>query len=301
MADSTQATIAVAAPSFAKRKARALIGWLPETDGALWIAGRELQAAPDPAHIARCQQARAAVAARAAGLDQTGVFTTLPAELDAHMAALRAHAWGAQVLTESGTPTMVDLRRIVAAQPMVHTEDAVKRVAGLAAGDLPGIASVTLPIPPATPPGLPMAFDEAKNAYVFTSANPNLRVVGHFVSPMQVGNNLQIPGAGFLIHQSDSYLAVVGVNGRYILRDGYHRAYGLLRAGLNVVPALMREHRTYAESQMPVHGMLASELILGDRPPLLTDYLDDAVSVDTSAPITTKTIVVQALEITPLG
>jgi hypothetical protein len=54
VAGSTQATIAVAAPSFAKRKARALIGWLTEQEGALWIAGREMQATPDPAHIARC-------------------------------------------------------------------------------------------------------------------------------------------------------------------------------------------------------------------------------------------------------
>jgi hypothetical protein len=91
-------------------------------------------------------------------------------------------------------------------------------------------------------------------------------------------------------------------HGRYFLRDGYHRAYGLLSAGITHVPALVREYPTYADSKMPVHGMLpVEEFLLGDRPPTLADYLDDAVSVDTFAPITTKMIVVQALEITPLG
>jgi hypothetical protein len=36
-------------------------------------------------------------------------------------------------------------------------------------------------------------------------------------------------------------------------------------------------------------------------PPLLPDYLDDAVSADTLAPLVTKMIVIQALEVTPLG
>jgi hypothetical protein len=62
MADTTRATVAVAAPSYAKRKARALIGWLTELEGALWIAGRHQAQAVDPAHVARCQQAREVVA-----------------------------------------------------------------------------------------------------------------------------------------------------------------------------------------------------------------------------------------------
>jgi hypothetical protein len=43
------------------------------------------------------------------------------------------------------------------------------------------------------------------------------------------------------------------------------------------------------------------EEFMGDRPPTLSDYLDDDVGVDTFSPITTKMIVIQALEMTPLG
>jgi hypothetical protein len=301
MAGSTQATIAVAAPSYAKRKARALIGWLPEQDGALWISGRQMHAAPDPAHMARCQQARQSVAARHAGLDQAGFSAALPPELQPHIDALRAHPWGAQALADAGEPKLVDLRRIRAAQPVVHVEDAVKRVDGLTATDLLAIAKVTLPIPPATPITLPLIFDAAKNAHIISSANPNLRVMGNFTAPVQGPTGLVVQGIGFLVGQSESYLSVAGVNGRYFLRDGYHRAYGLLRAGITHVPALVREFASFEETQMPAHGLLPIEAFLGDRPPTLSDYLDDTVGVDTFAPITTKMILIQALEVTPLG
>jgi hypothetical protein len=301
MADSSQATIAVAAPSYAKRKARALIGWLTEQEGTLWISGRQMQAAPDPAHVARWQQARAAVAARAAGLDQAGVIADLPPALQPHIDALRAHPWGALVLADMGEPRLVDLRRIRAAQPVIHIEEAVKRVEGLTAPDLIGIARVTLPIPPATPAAPPLMFDPAKNAHIISSANPNLRVLTPFAMPVQGPNGVMMQGIGFAVAQTESYLGVAGVSGRYFIRDGNHRAYGLLSAGITHVPALVREYPTYADSKMPVHGPLPVEEFMGDRPPTLSDYLDDAVSVDTFAPITTKMIVVQALDLTPLG
>jgi hypothetical protein len=187
-------------------------------------------------------------------------------------------------------------------QPVVLVEDAVARVAGLAAGDLAALSRVTLPVPAAVAPALPLMFDPTKNARIVSSASPNLRVVSQFNTIVQGQNGAQMLGVGFAIVQSESYLSVTGGNGRFFLRDGYHRAYGLLRAGITHVPALVREFASFADSKAPAHGMLPVEaFLLGDRPPTLMDYLDDAVSVDTFAPITTKMIVVQALEITPLG
>jgi hypothetical protein len=46
--------------------------------------------------------------------------------------------------------------------------------------------------------------------------------------------------------------------------------------------------------------MLPSEAFLGERPPLLVDYLDDAVAADVALPMFHKLIVIQALEITPM-
>ena len=301
MAGTTQATVAVATPAFAKRKARALIGWLPEQEGALWISGRQMQLVPDPAHIGLCQSARALVAARPVGLDQTGFAVDVPTVLHDHIGSIRAHPWSAQALLDAGEPRLVDLRKIRAVQPVIHVEDAIKRVESISAADLLGIARVTLPIPPPTPPELPAAFDPVKQTHIFSSANPNLRVLGHFSGiPIQGPGGVVVLGFGFIVAQTISYLCVGGVNGRYFLRDGYHRAYGLLKAGVTHAPALVRDFGSVEEAKLPT-GMLPVEAFMGDRPPTLEDYLDDAVGVDTFAPLTTKMIVIQALKLTPLN
>jgi len=89
-------------------------------------------------------------------------------------------------------------------------------------------------------------------------------------------------------------------SGRYFLRDGYHRAYGLLAAGINLAPALVRDYATIEEANMPA-GLLSPSTYLGTRPPLLGDYLDSSVAADTSVPVMTKMVVVQAIELSPIA
>ena len=60
MTTSTTAAASFKGETFARRKSRTLVGWLPENEGALWIAGRQMTQSPDPAHIAVCRAARAA-------------------------------------------------------------------------------------------------------------------------------------------------------------------------------------------------------------------------------------------------
>jgi len=293
MTTPTQPVTSSPATAFAQRKARALIGWLSPEEGALWLAGRQM-GTPNPEHLATCQAARAAVAARPPGLDQSALFENLPAELGAHLAALSADPNTAQLLASSGSPRMVDLRLVCAAQPQIHTEDARRRVEGLTEADPVAIARVTLPL--ASNEAIPVVFDAVKNAWILSSPNPNLRVVANFNGPVGSG----LAGFGFAVALSKSYLQVAGLGGRYFLRDGYHRAYGLLALGITKVPALVKEFATFEEVGLP-QGLLPQNTYLGDRPPLLGDYLDDAVSVDTRLPITQKMIVVQALELTSLG
>lgn len=301
MSGSSQATVAVATPAFAKRKARAIIGWLTPEEGALWLAGRNQQGAADAALLTRCRDARAVAAARPLGVDQQGVVQALPPAANAHVSALAAHPWGARVLAEGGQPALVDLTRIRAIQPVVHAEDARNRVAGINQGDIAAIAAITIPIPPATWPDLQPIYDHVKQAHILASPSPNLKVMGYFAGiQIQIAPGVQIPGFGFAVALLPSFLSVVGIAGRYILTDGYHRAYGLLESGITRVPALVRECNTVQEAGIPA-GMLSPDVFLGDRPALLPDYLDPAVSADTLSPITTKMVVVQALEVTPLG
>lgn len=301
MTDTTQATVAVATPNYAKRKARALVGWLPPEEGALWLAGRDPRAATDAALVLRVNQSRAAVASRPPLIELPGAVLPLPTDTDAHIAAFAAHPWGARILADTGKPMLVDLTRIRAMQPVVNIEDARTRVAGVDPNNLASIAALTIPLPPADPVEIPAMFDSHKQAHILASPNPNLRVMAQLGGfPIDLGPGIRVAGFGFAVALMPSVLNVVGISGRYFLVDGYHRAIGLLESGITQVPALVRECGSTQEAGTPA-GMLPADIFLGDRPPLLPDYLDDTVSAETLSPLVTKMIVIQALEVTPLG
>jgi hypothetical protein len=244
--------------------------------------------------VAACEAARQVVAGREAGVNQVGLFSDLPRELAPHIEALRQDPKSAQILAESGDPKIVDLTKVCAAQPQILVEDALKRVEGVAADDMTALASVTLPLP--VPEQIPIAFDQTKNAWILSSPNPNLRVAGHFNA--QVGPGLQ--GFGFIVTLQKSYLQVAGLDGRYFLRDGYHRAYGLLAAGIRYVPALVKEFESFEQVGLP-QGLLPQGAYLGNQPPVLPDYLDNRVAADTNIPIVQKMVVVQGLELHSVG
>jgi hypothetical protein len=99
------------------------------------------------------------------------------------------------------------------------------------------------------------------------------------------------------VELATSYLQVAKLAGRYFLRDGYHRAYGLLSSGITVVPGFVQEFQTIEEVGMPA-GLLPQNAYLGERPALLTDYVNDAVSIEVEIPVSQKVVLIQALEVT---
>lgn len=48
------------------------------------------------------------------------------------------------------------------------------------------------------------------------------------------------PVFGYVLGALPSFMQIAVIDGRCILRDGYHRAVGLLSRGISVVPAFVR-------------------------------------------------------------
>jgi hypothetical protein len=75
-------------------------------------------------------------------------------------------------------------------------------------------------------------------AWTASSANPNLRIASQ-VGPLPV-----VPAGfalGFALTAGSSFMQVGRYRGRHYMRDGYHRAFGLLSRGITVVPAFVRD------------------------------------------------------------
>ena len=289
---STQ-TIPPAPSGPALRPARALIGWMVPAQAALCLASGRADRQPDAESLQKAETLRAGVAARPPWVDKTGVVTDAPARVVAYGESLIQHPSVAPFFAQGWRVAVVDLSKTCAIQPLVFC-DGLERISTAHASDLLSLAVISLPTP--APDPTPAQFDSFKQAWVFSSLNPNLRITGQAGGQIQPG----VSAFGFAVGVTSSYMQVVCCRGRHLLRDGYHRAFAFLRSGITHVPAFVRHVATIDEMLLPP-GLLGSDVFLGDRPPLLTDYDNDDVSSDVLAPATRKVVIVQGMEISMLG
>src|SRR6266704_1370192 len=177
---------AVAAPDTAvqlERPARALLGWMPPELGERALLSNRLGVEPTGEQREQARRAREAVAARPAGADQQGLVAAPPPELAEHVERLRAQRASAAMFTEGWDIALVDLARVCAFQPWVFADSAVERVQEVKPEDIRSIAMVTLPTDHSTI--VHAQFDQAKQAFVIASPNPNLKVTGSFAMMVQ--------------------------------------------------------------------------------------------------------------------
>jgi hypothetical protein len=275
------------------RPAISLIAWLDDQQAQLTLSKRQ-RAPLTPENQAILNAARKALSQRSTGYTPGPIEEDPAQDLLDYGRNLLSHPRMAAFAKEGWELKLISLSDICAAQSNVFTDHAVERAAGINAGDLMGLASVSLPVPTITE--LPAQFDPAKSAWIFTSQNPNLRIVGNFGAEVSPG----VTGFGFAVEVGVSMMQVARFRGRYILRDGYHRAYGLLKAGITKVPVLVRDFQSIEQIGLPA-GLLPQDAYLGDRPALLKDYFDPVVSASVELPATRKVLIVQAVEVNTLG
>jgi hypothetical protein len=277
-----------------ERSARVLLGWLSDQQTQHLLSGQRAGVQLTPEQLAQAEDARSAVALRSPGIDQAETLGPVPLELEDHIAALREGP-GAGFFAEGWQVAVVDLRTVCAFQPTVFVDTAVERTADLKPGEWEAIAALTLPTSAETE--LQPQFAQDRQAWVISSPNPNLRVVGPYGTAV---NGAPGPSLGFIVTVMPSFLQVASVNGRHLLRDGYHRAIGLLANGITHVPAFVRDFGPFPQHVVPPN-MLDQPAYLGGRPPTLADYWNDEVTVSVQLPASHKMVLIQALELNVMG
>jgi hypothetical protein len=276
------------------RAARALIGWMsPDAAQAAMALLRDQADAPID-YAARVSAAREAVAARATFTPPVDAVHEPTEALARYGEALRQHPGVAQFVGEGWTVATVDVGGVCPLHPVVHVEQTSDRVSAADPDDIISMATVSLPTPASL--DLPVQHDPVNNTFTISSPNPNLRILASSAGQSSLGTR----GFVFQVGVTPSFIKVAQIRDRLILCDGHHRVLAFLRRNITTVPALVRSFASVEELRVSP-GMFPHELLLGDRPPTILDYLDDSVSADVLRPSANKIIVIQALELRPLN
>lgn len=111
------------------------------------------------------------------------------------------------------------------------------------------------------------------------SSNPNLQL-----------RVTQDPGTPVAVHAGSPFFEVAEYAGRWFLRDGYHRAYHLLRKNVFLVPAVVVLAKTLEELGADQPRFFSETIILSHHPPRVTDFLDDRLTIHYDRPPAIKTL-----------
>jgi hypothetical protein len=252
------------------------------------IAGPGAEPPFAPEVAARTARALATVAARRPHATAVNVIGAAPPELGRYIAELQAQPFYRRFKGEGWQVRMAELNGIRAVQPVVHADYTTDE--GQTADDIVSLARITLPH--SSPKDL-LATSRTSDGrgWILTCRNPQLRIRGPN-SADRDDNGCRTKVFGIETEITNSLVQVVRWRGVYVLRDGYHRAYGLLSRGVSRIPVLYRE---FPDHQVPIAapGLFDPAVYAGDRAPLLPDYLDDTVSARIEVRRTQKTYVIQ--------
>lgn len=157
--------------------------------------------------------------------------------------------------------------------------------------DWPSLLSLALDSPRDTGYTL-TAYQEAgrHREFCLRSHNPDLHVQ-------------PIPGAQergvfpFSLHGGSPFFEVAELRGRWFLRDGYHRAYRLLRAGVRHMPAVIIHARSINEVGATHPWFFTEEQLFSSHPPRVTHFLEDDLVFRYKRPRLIKTIHIRVEEL----
>jgi hypothetical protein len=104
------------------------------------------------------------------------------------------------------------------------------------------------------------------------SSNPDLRL--RFHPETSRGEVLPLS-----LYGGSPFFEVAQFRGRWFLRDGYHRAYHLLQAGVDRMPVVVIYARSIEELGATDPWFFNEEQLFSDRPPQVADFLDENVTL----------------------
>ncbi len=172
---------------------------------------------------------------------------------------------------------VIDLRRLLAFQRRLSFDATLPSVNVPQPSDWASLMDVSFARPN------PVTYDVIHNAagdkLTLHSSNPNLQ--------LKVSKD---PASLISVHTGSPFFEVGCYKGRWFLRDGYHRAYALLRAGIFQLPAVIVKAETLQELGAVTPWFFSEAVFLSSHPPFVMDFLNESLTIEYDRPTTIKTV-----------
>ena len=255
-----------------------------------WARESQTRVKIQSAQIQRWTSARQRVQARADYNLQTPTLEPLPEELRARGEALlrRPDVIGA-FASYNLSVGMANLQNVLSFQKNILA-DGVERVSKVNLSDPQALFATCLP-DAVEPFQISGVLDNDGKAFSISSTNPNLRIMGG-----QLTNVNGQPFYGFTIGFGFPFVQVVEYQGRWFIRDGYHRSFGLLKRGVDRIPCFFIRAQDAQQFGGTAPDHIRGEILFGAHPPFLKDFLDDEVSASATRPLIGKVLRIAASE-----
>jgi hypothetical protein len=264
------------------QQSRWLLAWMNEQEAIPALLGRTKSPNEDITQpLTVWHDLRAALLRRAPYRQPTPALGKLPAELKKQAAEFRQRPDAiADLDGQDWTIGVVDLRHLLSLRRVVD-ESALRRAQQVIPDDPGSLFSFCLP-QPGREARVAGTLDKINKAITLTSQNWNFRIVSPLMLDLDVSGPGQPPRKekhiGFIVGFGPPFVHVVECNGRWLLGDGYHRCYGLLQRSMYRITCVFTKVRNFADIRPLPPDSFSEEILFGERPPLLTDFLDDSVA-----------------------
>jgi hypothetical protein len=278
-----------------------LLAWMKEEEAIPALLGRPPAPDEDIAKSRRVwHDSRAALMRRAPYRQPTPVLSKLPGKLTKQAAKFRQRP---NVIADPDSQGyrvgMVDLRKVLSLQKVVE-ENALQRAQQVIPNDPDSLFSFCLP-QSGVGARVSGTVDKVSKSITLTSLNWNFRIGSPLIVDIDVSPGPGQPPRkakhiGFTVGFGTPFIHVVQCNGRWLLRDGHHRCYGLLQRSIHHIPCVFTKVHDFAEIGTVAPGSFPYEILFGDRPPFLVDFLDDSVAKTARRPAQQRIVHIAASE-----
>lgn len=252
-----------------------LVGFMARQEGCTYLAERCFVEDSDPAALSALWAAardRLGPANRRAGKPE---IRELPDSLSNHLEKVR-ESEGFEELTESFPDVqfaLVEIGPLLAYQPHVETarsDDLCRNFAG----DIHSPADLAEICLPAQSESFTPQVTQSEGSVIIHSESLNLRVIRSGLFELDSGTHDVV--AGVYLGMGCPLLHVARFEGRYFLRNGFHRVYGLQKLGVTHMPCVVVPARHFEDTGALGSGMtFGRDVLLGDFAPTCAHLTDD--------------------------